>query len=55
MGNGIGTECGVMRRYSCSRYGEWICYRVRSDKKVNVWFLLEWFWCREYSNEKLQV
>jgi len=36
MGNGIGTECNVMRRYRCSWYGEWGWYRVWSNEKVQV-------------------
>ena len=36
IGNGFGTECGVMGKYRCSCYGEWDWYRVWSNEKVQL-------------------
>jgi len=39
MGNGFGTECGEMRRYRLSWYGEFDYYRVLSNEKVQFWLV----------------
>ena len=39
MGNGVGTECGVRRKYRCSWYGEWDWYSVWSTENVQVWLV----------------
>jgi len=39
MGIGIGTNCGVMRRYRCSCFGECDLFCVCINEKLQVWLV----------------